>query len=137
MRKRKGAALPIAIMLCSFLILISFGVAAVVIQTSAVNRANTISKNQEIAFLQSHEQYFHSSETNRLDSITDDTFNYIEMIKTDELAKDIRALVAKTKTTDKKLRFYAIYDFTSTPKVLVYQTSNLNLDNLSSFEEVE
>lgn len=120
MKKRRGVALPAAVMLCSFLLIVSFGVSSFVIVTATNNRVGEVFKNRRIAFLQSHEQYFNSMD---FTLINDTTLTYKVFNKEDN--DSIRALCAYLNTGE--LVCYAIYDFTDFDerKVLAYQTDNL------------
>ena len=120
MKKRRGVALPAAIMLCSFLLIVSFGVSSFVISAAANNKVGEVLRNRRITFLQSHEQYFASMDVN---SISDTTFTYRVFEKEGETS--IKALCAYL--ANDELTSYAIYDFSDVrnKKVLAYQTSNL------------
>lgn len=124
MRKRKGLALPGAVALCSFLIVMSFAVSIIVLQTFSNNKINNIYREQKILFAQSHAQFFESKGDKS--AITDKSLTYRVYSGED----DIKALCAFVGTRN-ELRYYAIYDFTvDNEKVLVYQTSNLYLKDI-------
>lgn len=121
MRKLKGAALPSAIMLCTFLLIVSFGVSSLIIQTSNLNKANDIIKNQRVVFLESCTQYV-STDPRSVSNIKDKTvLSY--RVYTEGNYKALCGYVGGD-----QLRYYAIFDTTQNYKIVAYQTSNLYID---------
>ena len=133
MRRRRGAALPAAVMLCSFLLIISFGVASLVITSVSINKVSSVQRAQRIAFLQSHEQYYEYMD---IEYITDKSLVYKVYEKEDDA--DIKALVAYVTQDSTDPRFYAIYDFNDVndKKVLAYQTSDLYITTVGGHQYV-
>ena len=118
MMKRKGAALATAIMLCTFLLLITFGVTSLVIQTVNLNRASEISRDQKIAFIESSEKFYKAD-----GSVTDPSiYNTAQLTYRRFDEGDYTALCAYV--GGDSLKFYAVYNF-STNEILAFQTSNL------------
>lgn len=113
MKKHKGVALPTAIALCSFLLLVSISLGTILLMNSANNRVSRVKSNHEIIYLQSYNQFINEEE------ITDKTFNWETYIKEDNVY--IKALAAYTKSDN--LSFYSIYDFENN-ELLAYQTSS-------------
>ena len=54
MRKKKGAALPMAIILCMFMLIVSFAVSYLVVDNFTINRITEFDNNSELVFLTSH-----------------------------------------------------------------------------------
>ena len=63
MKKKKGAALPTAIILCMFMLIVTFGAAYLVIDNFTVNRISELDNNAELIFLTSHNEYVKGNET--------------------------------------------------------------------------
>ena len=118
MMKRKGAALATAIMLCTFLLLITFSVTSLVIQTANLNRASEITRDQKIAFIENSEKFYKADGSVIDPSIYNDTD--LTYRRFDE--GDYTALCAYV--GGDSLIFYAVYNF-DTNEVLAFQTSNL------------
>ena len=116
--KHKGAALATAIMLCTFLLLITFGVTSLVIQTANLNRASEITRDQKIAFLEASEKFREADGAVLDPSIYDG--NNLTYKRFDE--GYYTALCAYV--GGDSLKFYAVYNF-STDEVLAFQTANL------------
>ena len=116
MRKLKGAALPSAIMLCTFLLIVSFGVSSLIIQTSNLNKANDIIKNQRVVFLESCTQYKSTK------NIKDETVLTYRVF-TEGHYEALCGYVGGD-----QLRYYAIFDKNQNYKIVAYQTSNLYID---------
>ena len=116
MRKKKGAALPTAVILCMFMLVVTFGVTYLVIENFTVNRISEYENTAELIFLTSHNQYVKNNGDKT--KITDTTYDYEDYQKE---GTDIKALVAYSKNGD--MEFYSIYDFNEN-KLLAYQTSN-------------
>ena len=126
MKKKKGAALPTAIILCMFMLIVTFGVAYLVIDNFTVNRISELDNNAELIFLTSHNEYVKGIKANSSADIstiiTDTTYVYKEYKKND----DVRALVAKNLAGE--MKFYSVYDFDQ-DKLLAYQTSDFYITN--------
>ncbi len=126
MKKKKGAALPTAIILCMFMLIVTFGVAYLVIDNFTVNRISELDNNAELIFLTSHNEYVKGIKANASADIstiiTDKTYVYKEYKKND----DVRALVAKNLAGE--MKFYSVYDFDQ-DKLLAYQTSDFYITN--------
>ena len=126
MRKKKGAALPMAIILCMFMLIVSFAVSYLVVDNFTINRITEFDNNSELVFLTSHNEYIKNHDLN---DITDDTHQYKDYEKPDNT--NIKALVAYQKN-DTKIVFYSIYDFEHN-ELLAYQTSNFYITNDNLF----
>ena len=124
MRKKKGAALPTAIILCMFMLIVSFAVAYLVVDNFTINRISEFDANSELIFLTSHNEYIKNHD---LSDITDTTYEYRNYEKQDNT--NIKALVAYQKGNN-EMKFYSIYDFEHDEvEVLAYQTSNFYITN--------
>ena len=127
MRKIKGAALATAVMLCTFLLIITFGVTSLVIQTANLNRASEITRDQKVAFIEASERYYHSKGTDDVSTYSYSSLTFRTFDKDGDPSTNVKAFCAYV--GGDALRFYAVYDFNTTPgKVLAYQTSNLYID---------
>lgn len=115
MKKRKGAALPTAVALCTFLLIITFVVTSLIVELSMLNRVTLKENNLETL----SNKAFNTFVTNNGDisSLDDTTYTW----KTYNGENDIKALVAYKNNSD-SIVYYSVYDFTNR-KVLAYQTS--------------
>ena len=112
MRKRKGAALPLAVILCAFLLIISLLISAFVLVASSYNVVNRVSNDHLIIFNECNLRFIKGEE------ITDTTYKW-EIYDGED---NIQALAAYS--SNDTLSFASIYDFTH-HKQLLYQTSNI------------
>ena len=113
MIKRKGYALPTAILLCSFLLLVSISVGTILFANTANNRIANQKSTYEMIFLKAHNEFINEQE------ITNTTFTWEIYEKDDDT--NIKALAAYSKSGT--LWFYSIYDFLN-HEVLAYQTKS-------------
>ena len=127
MKSKKGAALPTAIILCMFMLIVTFGVTYLVIDNFTVNRISELDNNAELIFLTSHNEYVKNS--GDLLSITDTTYNYKEYKKSE--LENVKALVALNKAGE--MKFYSIYDFDH-DELLAYQTSEFYITNDGEYD---
>lgn len=113
MRKRKGAALPGAIMLCTLLMAVTFGVAFLVVNAATTSRVESIESAYRLEF-ESAYHYFRKHES--IDGFESQTFVYSTLE-----SGNMKGVLAKNKAGS--LCFYAIIDFDS-GTTLAYQTSD-------------
>ena len=113
--KRKGAALPTAVALCTFLLIITFTVTTLILEISTINTINNMETKRNILFSESHNTFV--SNNGDISSITDETYTWA----TYNGENNIKALVAYMKNGN-TIKFYSIYDFDNS-KTLAYQTS--------------
>ena len=130
MKKKKGAALPTAIILCMFMLVVSFAVSYLVVDNFTINLITQFDNNAELTFISSHNQYVKSH--GDITAITDETYSYKDYEKTNN--NNIKALVAYHKV-DNSIQFYSIYDFEH-DKVLAYQTSDFYITNDGVYDYV-
>ena len=112
MRKRKGAALPTAIIMCVFLLIISFSVSAFVVQAVSLNNVYRIKSNRNLIYLKSNQEFISGN------PVSDTTLKW----EIYDGENNIKALAAYGRATDQMV-FYSIYDFDNNEQ-LAYQTSN-------------
>ena len=112
MRKKKGAALPLAVILCAFLLIISLLISAFVLDASSYNVVNRVSNDHLIIFNECNLRFIKGEE------ITDTTYKW-EIYDGED---NIQALAAYS--SNDTLSFASIYDFAH-HKQLLYQTSNI------------
>ena len=122
MRMRKGAALPTAIIMCVFLLIVTFSVSAFVVQAVSLNNVHKIKSNRNLIYLKSNEEFISSN------PISDTSFNW----EIYDGENNIKALAAYGKTTDQMV-FYSIYDFDNNEQ-LAYQTSNFYITTVGETE---
>ena len=116
MKTKKGVVLPVAILLCAFLLLISFSVASLVLVNSTSVVVNNVSLNNRLIFEKSYHEFING------ESISDNTFTWESYTKEDDT--NVKAIVAyRGQEEIDNIRFYAIYDFDQ-GKTLAYQTSS-------------
>lgn len=111
MRKRKGAALPLAVILCSFLLIVSFMISAFVLDASSYNTISSVRDNRLFIFNEANLRFIAGEE------ITDTLYSW----KIYKGENNIKALAAYS--NNDTLAFASIYDFDH-DKQLLYQTSN-------------
>lgn len=116
MRKRKGAALPGAIMACGLLLVVSFSVAYLVIHNATLHRLSSIESGYRLDYLSAFNHF--KEDNGSLANISSSTFVYTRIVEEDNPNK---ALIARTKGG--QMKFYAIYDFDSNA-TLAYQTED-------------
>ena len=119
MKKRRGAALAGAIMLCSLIIVVSLGVSVVFMTLSANNIVRRIERENTLSYQHAFNVFVESNGETTPESTNRHTFKIYEK---DE---DIKGLVAYSKT-DNQMSFYAIYDF-SIHETLAYQESHFDI----------
>lgn len=115
MKKRKGAALPTAVALCTFLLIITFVVTSLIVELSMLNRMTVKENNLETLTNKAFNTFV--ANNGDISSFDDTTYTW----KTYNGENDIKALVAYKNNSD-SIVYYSIYDFTNS-KVLAYQTS--------------
>ena len=130
MRKQKGAALPGAIILCTFLLVVSFAVSYLVIETVALAKVAKIEADQSLILSNGHNEFV----SNGGNIPSDTTFNWQTYY--DEGNPTVKGLVAYAKASQ-EMKFYSIYDFTN-DKLLAYQTKEFyitseNVGNKTTF----
>lgn len=111
MRKRKGAALPLAVILCSFLLIVCFMISAFVLDASSYNTISSVRDNHLFIFNEANLRFIAGEE------ITDTLYSW-EIYDGED---NIKALAAYS--NNDTLAFASIYDFNH-DKQLLYQTSN-------------
>lgn len=116
MRKRKGAALPSAVALCTFLLVVSFAVSYLVVETITIAKLAQMENQNELVFSTAHNEFVVSGGNLPADT---SIFHWEEYH--DEGDDTIKALVGYVKA-DNEMKFYSIYDFTNN-KLLAYQTT--------------
>ena len=113
--KRRGAALPTAVALCSLLLLISFVVSSLIIEMAMLNKLTDVKSKSELLFNEAHNTFV--SHEGDISTIVDNTYSWHTYNGED----NVKALVAYKKDSD-SIVFYSIYDFDS-GETLAYQTS--------------
>ena len=111
MRKRKGAALPLAVILCSLLLIVCFMISAFVLDASSYNTVSSVRDNRLFIFNEANLRFIAGEE------ITDTLYSW----EIDDGEDNIKALAAYS--NNDTLAFASIYDFDHN-KQLLYQTSN-------------
>lgn len=128
MKKRRGAALAGAIILCSLIITVSLAVGVVFIDISANNIVRRIDNQAELQFNASFNSFV-SNNGAKPDNTSKFTF---EVYKKED-NNQIKALVAKN--SGGTMVFYAIYNFeVGHEKVLAYQTSDFVVEYAPVFK---
>lgn len=113
MRKRRAAALPGAIAICTLLLIISLTVTTVIFSIVATNKIKAVNIDNNLYYLTYHNEFIDNNGDKSsfpTDKVNWETYN----------DGDIKVLVAKSKITN-SLLFYSVYDFDQN-KVLAYQT---------------
>ena len=118
MRKRKGAALPSAVILSTFLLVVSFAVSYLVIQAVTLAKLSNMYADDTITFSTVHNKFV-ASDGDDSALPTDTKFSW--QTYDDGVNDRVIALVACSKA-DETMKFYSIYDFEH-DKLLAYQTS--------------
>lgn len=113
MRKKKGAALPGAIMLCTLLMAVTFGVAFLVVNAATTSRVESIESAYRLEF---ESAYHYFLEHKNIAGFESQTFVYSTLE-----SGNTKSVLAKNKAGS--LCFYAIVDFDS-GATLAYQTSD-------------
>ena len=113
MRKRKGAALPGAVMLGSLLLVVSFSVAYLVVYHSTVGRVESLKSSLRVEFLSNFEKFKKRTEVGDLSGD--------KLVYTSLAEGEVKALIGRNKGG--VMQAYGIYDF-DTNKVLAYQDSD-------------
>ena len=116
MRKRKGAALPGAIMLCTLLMAVTFGVAFLVVNAATTSRVESIESAYRLEF---ESAYHYFLKNKNIDGFESQTFVYSTIDSLE--SENTMGVLAKNKAGS--LCFYAIIDFDS-GATLAYQTSD-------------
>lgn len=114
MRKRKGAALPGAIMLCTLLMAVTFGVAFLVVNAATTSRVESIESAYRLEF-ESAYRYFLKHDGS-IAGFESQTFVYSVLE-----SGNTKGVLAKNKAGS--LCFYAILEFPS-KTTLAYQTTD-------------
>lgn len=118
MRKKKGAALPMAVALCSILLIVSMAVGTFLIESFTLNRSNDVNYNNRLYYETYAERFINGDDVSLFPN---DRVNWKEYIGE---TSDIKALVAYRKS-DNKMVFYTIYSFAGeNPSCLAYQTDS-------------
>lgn len=113
MRKRKGAALPGAVMLGSLLLVVSFSVAYLVVYHSTVGMVASLKSSLRVEFLSNFEKF---KEGTAVGDLSGDKLVYTSLAD-----GEVKALIGRNKGG--LMQAYGIYDF-DTNKVLAYQDSD-------------
>ncbi|MCR5348745.1 MAG: hypothetical protein K6E59_03975 [Bacilli bacterium] len=121
MRKRKGAALPAAIMLCMFMLVVTFSVAYLVVHNATLHNLENLDSSLRLEFLASYTKF---QSTGTLAGIESENLDY-SSLQADGEVHDIQAFLGKNKGG--VLKAYAIYDFTA-GETLAYQDREFYLD---------
>jgi len=116
MRKKRGAALPGAIMLGSLIVFISMGIALILLETSSYNALVRTQDDVQIFFAESFNDF-------KDDGSLPKENEYFTWKIYEKPATDIKALTAYYKSGN-GIAFYAIYDF-DLDKTLAYQTGSM------------
>ena len=118
MIKRKGYALPTAILLCTFLLLVSISVGTILFVNTSNNKITNIKATYDLIYLKTHNEFI-ANESIDEEDFTNKTFKWEIYEKEDN--NRIKALAAYSKADE--LMFYSIYDFEH-GDVLAYQTKS-------------
>lgn len=127
MRKRKGAALPGAVILCTFLLIVSFTVSYIVIETISLSQYQKIVQSHNLIYQTAHNEFVKNNGA----LPTDTTFNWEVYEKEEDT--NVKALAAYHKASD-ELEFYSIYDFEH-DELLAYQTSSFYITTTTVGEQ--
>ena len=119
MKLRRGAALPGAIILGSFMVLIAMGLAIVLLDISGLNKVSRAYDSNEIVFAQGYKIFIEDG------SLPNETEYYTWKIY--EKDEDVKALTANYKSGN-GIAFLAVYDFDQ-DKTLAYQVGNIYTTN--------
>lgn len=115
MNSRRGAALPTAVALCTFLLIISFVVTSIILEISMLNKLTNIETDRNLLFLQAHNLFIkHNGDISTLEDTTYTWHTY-------DGENNIKALAAY-KNNSNEIKFYSIYDFDN-EKTLAFQSS--------------
>ena len=115
MKKRKGAALPGAIMLCIMLLAVSVTVSFLVVQSALSRRIESLQSGHRLEFETAYRYFIEHDGAAPTDTTL--AFRYRAVGTGDQ-----KALIGST--IGGEMRFYAIYDFSGEGKTLAYQTSD-------------
>lgn len=118
MRKKKGIALPSAIVLCSLLLIVSLGITGVVIEVAVINRVNNYHVSNNLYYEEYAERF---AKGENPETFPADKVNWRSVAS--EENTNIKALIAERNNRDGDLVFYTIYDFENN-KYLAFQTSD-------------
>ena len=118
MKKRRGAALAGAIILCSLIIAVSFGISAVFLNISANNIIRRVENQTSLEYEKAFNKFKNNETPANTTSIT---------YKIYEKDTNVKALVAR-RGSENRITFYAIYDFTGDGQVLAYQESHFDVE---------
>lgn len=115
MRKKRGAALPGAILLSSMVVLVSMGLALVLLETASYNNITVIENSKYNYFSENFNKF-------KVDStLPENNENFTWKIY--EKDADVKALVARSKQGN-VITFCGVYDFNQ-DLVLAYQIDNV------------
>lgn len=103
MRKKKGAALPTAIALCSILLIVTLGVTTAIFEAVSAARTNEYNISNHLYFENNAQRFINNKE-----DFDESRYDWVIKVKDDN--NNIKALIAYTKGTD-EIVFYCIYDF--------------------------
>lgn len=123
MRKKKGVALPTAIALSVFMLLVSISVTTIVVVNNNENRIANIRSNYQLIFSKSFEEFIAQED------ISDETFTWKQYVKEDN--EYIVALAAYSKKD--ALMFYGIYDFENN-ETLAYQLGSFYITHVGGYD---
>ncbi len=113
MKKRKGAALPGAIMLCSLLLVVSFSVAYIVVYHATIGRVDSLKSSFHLEFHESFEKFKAGVAVGEITSEN--------LVYTTVSDGDVKGLIGRNKGGI--MQAYGIYDF-AYDQVLAYQESD-------------
>ncbi len=115
MKLRRGAALPGAIILGSFMLLIGMGLALILLDISSLNKVSRTTDSKEIFFAQGYKIFTEDGSLPKS--------NEYYTWKIYEKDEDVKALTALYKSGN-GVAFYGIYNF-DTDTTLAYQIDNV------------
>ena len=121
MRKRKGIALPTAVMMCVLLLAISFTTTFFVLQNQTLSKLEEMYASYRLEFLEQFTR-FQQGTPGSLTGIESEHLKYTSFQKD---TTNIYALVGRN--AGGKMMAYGIYDF-DTSKVLAYQDQDFYFD---------
>ena len=117
MKKRRGAALAGAIILCSLIITVSFAISAVFLNISANNIVRRIENEVSLEYQKAFNRFKSNQTVSNTNTITYEQYSD---------GGNIKALVARRGSSN-SITFYGLYN-TSTYKVLAYQESHFDVE---------
>lgn len=133
--RRKGAALPGAIALCSILLIVSITVSGTIVALVSNNKINRMRAENDFEFMVAHEKFIaaNGSSDAEIATLLGDV-NFRPHVYEKVGNPNIKSLVAWKKNVD-EIKYYSIADFTDLDniKILAYQTENLYITEDENF----